>query len=148
MARHVAKNVVAAKLADRCEVQIAYAIGVAKPVSVHVNTFGTARFDEGRIEDAISQVFDLRPKAIIRELDLLRPIYGKTATGGHFGPVGTRVHMGVSGQTGRTAQGNHLAIVPWPENVGCRDPRPFRFNQTFRALHRMKRIRDVRLVAR
>ncbi len=85
MARHVAKNVVAAKLADRCEVQIAYAIGVAKPVSVHVNTFGTARFDEGRIEDAISQVFDLRPKAIIRELDLLRPIYGKTATGGHFG---------------------------------------------------------------
>ena len=85
MARHVAKNVVAAELADRCEVQIAYAIGVAKPVSVHVNTFGTARYDDGRIEDAISQVFDLRPKAIIRELDLLRPIYAKTATGGHFG---------------------------------------------------------------
>ncbi len=85
MARHVAKNVVAAKLATRCEVQIAYAIGVAKPVSVHVNTFGTAKCDEGRIEDAISQVFDLRPKAIIRELDLLRPIYGKTANGGHFG---------------------------------------------------------------
>ncbi len=85
MARHVAKNVVSAKLADRCEVQIAYAIGVAKPVSVHVNTFGTARYDDGRIEDAISQVFDLRPKAIIRELDLLRPIYAKTATGGHFG---------------------------------------------------------------
>ncbi|MCY3873238.1 MAG: methionine adenosyltransferase [Rhodobacteraceae bacterium] len=85
MARHVAKNVVSAKLADRCEVQIAYAIGVAKPVSVHVNTFGTARYDDGRIEDAINQVFDLRPKAIIRELDLLRPIYAKTATGGHFG---------------------------------------------------------------
>ncbi len=85
MARHVAKNVVAANLADRCEVQIAYAIGIARPVSVHVNTFGTARHDEDRIEDAISQVFDLRPKAIIRDLDLLRPIYSKTANGGHFG---------------------------------------------------------------
>ena len=85
MARHVAKNVVAANLADRCEVQIAYAIGIAKPVSVHVNTFGTSQLDEDRIEDAISQVFDLRPKAIIRELNLLRPIYSMTANGGHFG---------------------------------------------------------------
>jgi S-adenosylmethionine synthetase len=85
MARHVAKNVVAAGLAERCEVQIAYAIGVARPVSVHVDTFGTANRDESRIERAIREVFDLRPKAIVQSLDLLRPIYKKTASGGHFG---------------------------------------------------------------
>ncbi|MDE2792802.1 MAG: methionine adenosyltransferase [Paracoccaceae bacterium] len=87
MARHVAKNVVAAGLADRCEVQIAYAIGVAKPISVHVNTFGTSTRDESRIEAAINDVFDLRPKAIIQDLNLLRPIYKLTATGGHFGRI-------------------------------------------------------------
>jgi S-adenosylmethionine synthetase len=85
MARHVAKTVVAAGLAERCEVQIAYAIGVARPVSVHVDTFGTANRDESRIERAIREVFDLRPKAIVQSLDLLRPIYKKTASGGHFG---------------------------------------------------------------
>ena len=85
MARHVAKNVVAAGLADRCEVQIAYAIGIAEPVSVHVDTFGTGKIAETRIEAAIRQVFDLRPKAIIQSLDLLRPIYRMTASGGHFG---------------------------------------------------------------
>jgi S-adenosylmethionine synthetase len=83
--RWVAKNVVAAGLASRCEVQVAYAIGVAQPVSLMVNTFGTGRIDERRIEDLIRQHFDLRPKAIIQELDLLRPIYSKTAAYGHFG---------------------------------------------------------------
>ncbi len=84
-ARWVAKNVVAAGLADRCEVQVAYAIGVARPVSISVDTFGTHRVDEARIESAIARNFDLRPAMIIRELDLLRPIYFETARHGHFG---------------------------------------------------------------
>ncbi|MBA4743348.1 MAG: methionine adenosyltransferase [Azoarcus sp.] len=84
-ARWVAKNVVAAGLASRCEVQVAYAIGVARPVSLMVNTFGTAVIDEERIEELIRRHFDLRPKAIIQELDLLRPIFSKTAAHGHFG---------------------------------------------------------------
>jgi S-adenosylmethionine synthetase len=84
-ARWVAKNVVAAGLAHRCEVQVAYAIGVAKPVSVRIDTFGTALVDEGRIEQAIAKHFDLRPGAIIRDLDLLKPIYFETARHGHFG---------------------------------------------------------------
>ncbi|MEY4990329.1 MAG: hypothetical protein RIS08_555 [Actinomycetota bacterium] len=83
--RWVAKNVVAAGLADRAEIQVAYAIGVAKPVSVFVETFGTEKVDTAAIEHAISEVFDLRPAAIIRELDLRRPIYAKTAAYGHFG---------------------------------------------------------------
>jgi S-adenosylmethionine synthetase len=83
--RWVAKNVVAAKLARRCEVQVAYAIGVAKPVGLYVDTFGTSAIDDAVLADAILEVFDLRPKAIIRDLDLLKPIYSKTATGGHFG---------------------------------------------------------------
>jgi len=85
MARYVAKNVVAAGLADRAEVQLAYAIGVAKPVSVNVNTFGTNHIDEQRIEDLIRDVFPLKPRGIIEHLDLLRPIYRKTAAYGHFG---------------------------------------------------------------
>ncbi|MBY4796841.1 methionine adenosyltransferase [Collinsella sp. AGMB00827] len=84
-ARWVAKNVVAAGLAHRCEVQLAYAIGVAHPLSIMVDTFGTARVPEALIEQAVEQVFDLRPGAIIRDLDLMRPIYEKTATYGHFG---------------------------------------------------------------
>jgi S-adenosylmethionine synthetase len=83
--RWVAKNVVAAGLADRAEVQVAYAIGVARPVGLYVETFGTAKFDEDKIASAISKVFDLRPKAIIEELDLLRPIYSSTSSYGHFG---------------------------------------------------------------
>ena len=83
--RYVAKNVVAAGLADRCEVQVAYAIGVAKPVSLMVNTFGTAKIEEVKIEALVAEHFDLRPKAIIQTLDLLRPIYKKTAAYGHFG---------------------------------------------------------------
>ena len=84
-ARYVAKNIVAAKLADRAEVQVSYAIGVAKPVSISVNTFGTGKIDDNKIALAIPEVFDLRPYGLIKELDLLRPIYLKTATYGHFG---------------------------------------------------------------
>ncbi len=84
-ARYVAKNVVAAGLADKCEVQLAYAIGVAKPVSVLVDTFGTNKVSEDVISDAIDKVFDLRPASIIRELGLRRPIYKQTAAYGHFG---------------------------------------------------------------
>lgn len=85
MMRYVAKNIVAAGLADRCEVQVAYAIGVARPLSVMVNTFGTGKIDEGKLADIVREVFDLRPKGIVQELDLLRPIYTKTAAYGHFG---------------------------------------------------------------
>ena len=84
-ARYVAKNIVAAGLAERCEVQIAYAIGVAKPVSLMVETFGTGKIADEKIVELVSQHFDLRPKGIIQSLDLLRPIYSKTAAYGHFG---------------------------------------------------------------
>lgn len=84
-ARWVAKNVVAAGLAERCEVQLAYAIGVAEPLSVNVETFGTGTVDDDKIAEAITKVFDLRPRAIIHELDLLRPIYQQLAAYGHFG---------------------------------------------------------------
>ncbi|POX42514.1 methionine adenosyltransferase [Streptomyces sp. Ru73] len=83
--RWVAKNVVAAGLARRCEVQVAYAIGKAEPVGLFVETFGTATVSQARIERAVTEVFDLRPAAIIRDLDLLRPIYAPTAVSGHFG---------------------------------------------------------------
>ncbi|MFK4107954.1 methionine adenosyltransferase [Streptomyces sp. NPDC002176] len=83
--RWVAKNVVAAGLASRCEVQVAYAIGKAEPVGLFVETFGTAKIEPEKIEKAIDEVFDLRPAAIIRDLDLLRPIYAQTAAYGHFG---------------------------------------------------------------
>ena len=84
-ARWVAKNIVAAGLADRCEIQLAYAIGLAKPISIMIETFGTAHVDEGRIAEAVDEVFDLRPAAIIDELGLRRPIYRLTSTYGHFG---------------------------------------------------------------
>ncbi len=84
-ARWVAKNVVAAGLASRCQVQLAYAIGVAQPVSVRVDTFGTGTVADARLEEAVNQVFDLRPAAIIRDLDLRRPIYRQLAAYGHFG---------------------------------------------------------------
>jgi S-adenosylmethionine synthetase len=85
MARYVAKNVVAAGLAERAEVQIAYAIGVADPVSVSVDTFGTARVDEERIAQLLREHFPLKPRGIIEHLDLLKPIYRRTAAYGHFG---------------------------------------------------------------
>ncbi|MBI2543478.1 MAG: methionine adenosyltransferase [Candidatus Aenigmarchaeota archaeon] len=85
MARYIAKNIVAAGLADRCELQIAYAIGISRPVSVYVNTFGTNKISEEKIEEIVKTHFDLRPKAIIEHLKLKRPIYEKTAAYGHFG---------------------------------------------------------------
>lgn len=85
MMRYVAKNIVAAGLAERCEVQVAYAIGVAHPLSVMVNTFGTGITDEDKLADIVREVFDLRPKGIVQHLDLLRPIYAQTAAYGHFG---------------------------------------------------------------
>jgi S-adenosylmethionine synthetase len=85
MMRHIAKNIVAAGLAERCEVQVAYAIGVAHPLSVMINTFGTGTVDEARLAAAVREVFDLRPKGIVQQLDLLRPIYARTSAYGHFG---------------------------------------------------------------
>jgi S-adenosylmethionine synthetase len=84
-ARWVAKNVVAAGLADRCEIQVAYAIGVAHPLSVNVETFGTGKIDDEKISKLILEHFDLRPGAIIRDLKLRRPIYRQVAAYGHFG---------------------------------------------------------------
>ena len=84
-ARWVAKNVVEAGLADRCEVQLAYAIGVAEPVSVAVDTFGTAKIEESKIAELINEHFDLRPAGIIKALELLKPVYRPTAAYGHFG---------------------------------------------------------------
>jgi len=85
MARHVAKNVVAAGLADKCLLQVAYAIGYPEPVSLMVNTYGTGKLDDDAITDVVTKVFSFKPAAIIRYLDLLRPIYQKTAANGHFG---------------------------------------------------------------
>ncbi|MBL7055297.1 methionine adenosyltransferase [Candidatus Woesearchaeota archaeon] len=85
MARYVAKNIVAADLADRCEVQLSYSIGISKPTSVNIETFGTSNVDEEKIADAVGKVFDLRPKAIVKQLKLKRPIFQKTAAYGHFG---------------------------------------------------------------
>jgi len=84
-ARHVAKNIVAAGLADKCEVELAYAIGVAKPVSIHVDTFETGKISEDKIIELIEKCFDLRPAAIIKNLGLRAPIYKQTAAYGHFG---------------------------------------------------------------
>lgn len=84
-ARYVAKNVVAAGLADQCEIQVSYAIGVTEPTSISINTFGTAKIKEEKIVELIRKHFDLRPKGLIQMLDLLRPIYRKTASYGHFG---------------------------------------------------------------
>ena len=84
-ARHVAKNIVAAGLSDRCELQVAYAIGVAHPVSIEIDCFGTEQIPVPRIQELVREHFDLRPAAILRDLDLMRPIYTKTATYGHFG---------------------------------------------------------------
>ena len=88
MARHVAKNIVAAGLADRCELQLAYAIGVSEPVSVHVDTEGTGKIDDQRLCELVREFFPLTPRGIINHLDLRRPIYRRTAAGGHFGRDG------------------------------------------------------------
>jgi len=107
MARYIAKNVVAAGLAERAEVQIAYAIGVAEPVSVSVDTFGTSRIDEERIAKLIREHFPLKPRGIIEHLDLLKPIYRKTAAYGHFGrqDMGFRWEQSDKAATLRSAAG-------------------------------------------
>jgi S-adenosylmethionine synthetase len=102
-ARWVAKNIVAAKLATKCEVQLAYAIGVAKPVSVMVDTFGTGTVDERVIMRAVEQVFDLTPRGIITALDLKKPIYGPTAAYGHFGRTSEKVER----------FGKKVTLFPW-----------------------------------
>jgi S-adenosylmethionine synthetase len=84
-ARYVAKNIVAAGLADKCELQISYAIGIANPTSIYVNTFGTEKIEHDKIISLIKEFFDLRPYGLIQMLDLIQPIYQKTATYGHFG---------------------------------------------------------------
>ncbi|MEJ2436220.1 MAG: methionine adenosyltransferase domain-containing protein, partial [Pseudolabrys sp.] len=83
--RYVAKNIVAAGLAERCEIQVSYAIGVAEPTSISVETFGTGRIDDARIVELVREHFDLRPRGLIKMLDLLRPLYRNTAAYGHFG---------------------------------------------------------------
>ncbi len=83
--RYVAKNIVAAGLADKCEIQVSYAIGVAEPTSISIETFGTGKIDDSRIEELVREHFDLKPKGLIQMLDLLRPIYSTTAAYGHFG---------------------------------------------------------------
>jgi S-adenosylmethionine synthetase len=85
MARYIAKNIVAAGLAEQCEIQIAYAIGIAQPISVFVNTSGTGKLPDEQILELVKKHFDLRPRPIIEHLQLLRPIYRKTAVFGHFG---------------------------------------------------------------
>ncbi len=89
-ARYVAKNIVAAGLADRCEVQIAYAIGYSQPVSLLVNTFGTGKVPDAKIEELVAKVFDLSPAGIVKMLDLKKPGYVETAALGHFGRTGKR----------------------------------------------------------
>ncbi len=98
-ARWVAKNIVAAKLAKRCEVQLAYAIGVAKPVSVAVDTFGTSSVPESKIMRAVQDAFDLTPRGIMAALDLRKPIYSATSAYGHFGRTPVRVGRGRAAHT-------------------------------------------------
>ncbi len=86
--RYVAKNIVAAGLAERCEIQVSYAIGVAEPTSISVNTFGTGKIEDERLVELVREHFDLRPKGLIAMLDLIRPVYEKTAAYGHFGREG------------------------------------------------------------
>jgi len=105
--RWVAKNIVAAGLAKKCEVQVAYAIGVAKPVSVMVDTFGTGVVENAVIEQAVQQVFDLTPAAIIRELDLRKPIYRKLAAYGHMG----REDLGVKWEQTNKAEALKAAVA-------------------------------------
>ncbi len=97
MARYAAKNVVAAGLADRCEIQVAYAIGVARPVAISVDTFGTGKIPDEKIEELVKEFFDFRPAAIIKNLNLRRPIYKQVAAYGHFGREGFGCSLGEDG---------------------------------------------------
>jgi len=110
MARYIAKNIVAAGLADKCDVQIAYAIGVSKPVSVMVNTYGTGKLPDEEITEAVKAVFDMTPKGIIEHLKLRRPIYRKTAVYGHFGRDDPEFTWE------RTDKVDELRSIAWPSN--------------------------------
>ena len=137
-ARWVAKHVVASGAAKRCEVQVAYAIGVAQPVSILVETFGTHTVDETKIEEAVREVFDLRPAAIIRDLDLRRPIFHKTAAYGHFGRNDPEFTLGAADQARRLPRRRRLLTLserPGPLAVAGR-PGPAR---------RQRAPQDVRL---
>ena len=109
MARYIAKNLVAAGLARRVEVQLAYAIGVAEPVSVMVDSFGTGTIPDEQMTDLIRAIFSLTPRGIIESLDLRRPIYRATAAYGHFGRSRADVHLGAFGQGGSAPQGSRVA---------------------------------------
>ncbi|HEX4142320.1 MAG TPA: methionine adenosyltransferase [Pirellulales bacterium] len=111
MARHVAKNIVAAGLAERCEVQLAYAIGVTEPVSVYVDTEGTGRIDDARICQLVQEMFPLSPGGIIKYLDLRRPIYRKTAAGGHFGRSEPEFTWENTDRGAELAEAARLAVV-------------------------------------
>jgi S-adenosylmethionine synthetase len=111
MARHVAKNIVAAGLADRCEVQLAYAIGVSEPVSVYVDTQGTGRVEDGRICELVREFFPLSPSGIIKHLDLRRPIFRKTAAGGHFGRTEPEFTWENTDRAGELAEAAGLGAV-------------------------------------
>ena len=102
----MAKNIVAAGLAKRCQIELAYAIGVAKPVSIMVETFGTGTVSDGKLEEAVGKVFDLRPTAIIRDLDLRKPIYRKLAAYGHMG----REDLGVAWEKTDRAEALKAAV--------------------------------------
>ena len=135
MARYIAKNIVAAGLADRCEVQLAYAIGVAEPVSVLIDTFGTAKIDETKIAELVRANFKLTPKGIIESLNLRRPIYRKTAAYGHFGrndpdftweatdkAAALREQAGLAGASQKTREGSEV-----DGRAGPSGPRPRRY---------------------
>ena len=109
--RYVAKNIVAAGIAERCEIQVSYAIGVAEPTSISVNTFGTGKLDEATIIHLVRENFDLRPRGLIDMLDLKRPIYRRTAAYGHFGRDGGELRMGTNRQGGG-AGGSVVTLVP------------------------------------
>ena len=111
MARHVAKNIVAAGLADRCELQLAYAIGVAQPVSVHVETFGTGRIEDAKICELVKEIFPLTPGGIIQYLDLRRPIYRKTAAGGHFGRGEAEFTWEITGKASELSDAAGLGVA-------------------------------------
>ncbi len=113
MARHIAKTVVAAGLAKECEVQVAYAIGVAEPVSVLVDTHGTGKVADAKIAERVRKVFDLTPAGIIKHLDLRRPIYRKTASGGHFAvtnSLGKSQIWSANLRTSADSSGLHLSL--------------------------------------
>jgi S-adenosylmethionine synthetase len=111
MARYIAKNIVAADLADRCEVQLAYAIGVAEPVSVLVDTFGTGKVSEVELQKLIRENFSLTPKGIIESLDLRRPIYKKTAAYGHFGRTDKDFRWELTDKADALRQGAKTAVA-------------------------------------